>query len=200
MCASSKLAVETQRCAGYRCSLPSKKKVILVDTPGFDDTHRTDTDVLRELASWLVDTYQRDIKLTGIIYLHRIVDVRVGGTSLRNLRIFRRLVGDKHLSSIILVTTFWDDVNLEQGGRFEAELQSKQEFWAQMIKLGSKTFRHDAGRRSGGIMIKHLLDKAQRADYEIQRQMVDQGLALDETAAGDRAARRTRKGSAGLRS
>ena len=41
--------------------------VYLVDTPGFDDTNVSDVDVLRELASWLKESYTEDIKLDGII-------------------------------------------------------------------------------------------------------------------------------------
>ena len=43
--------------------------VFLVDTPGFDDTDRSDTEVLREIASWLTASYSNSIKLHGIIYL-----------------------------------------------------------------------------------------------------------------------------------
>jgi predicted GTPase len=30
-----------------------EKTVTLIDTPGFDDTHRSDTDILREIANYL---------------------------------------------------------------------------------------------------------------------------------------------------
>ncbi len=33
-----------------------KQKVVLVDTPGFDDTHTSDTKVLNMIANWLKDT------------------------------------------------------------------------------------------------------------------------------------------------
>ncbi len=51
---------------------PPQKRVFLVDTPGFDDSTRSDVEVLRELAAWLTATYAKEIRLSGIIYLHRI--------------------------------------------------------------------------------------------------------------------------------
>jgi len=51
------------------CTLPNGTKLFLVDTPGFDDTYKTDTEILREVAGWLTVAYQSKIELTGIIYL-----------------------------------------------------------------------------------------------------------------------------------
>jgi hypothetical protein len=58
----------------------------LVDTPGFDDTERSDLDILRDVAFWLASVYTKEARLAGIIYLHRISDVRLGGQALENLR------------------------------------------------------------------------------------------------------------------
>ena len=33
------------------------QKVVIVDTPGFDDSTRTDYEILEEIARWLEDTY-----------------------------------------------------------------------------------------------------------------------------------------------
>ena len=76
----------------HPCSLPGGRKFFLVDTPGYDDTYKSDTDILREIADWLGQVYQNRIKLTGIVYLHRISDVRIGGSGMKNLRMFRKLV------------------------------------------------------------------------------------------------------------
>jgi predicted GTPase len=73
----------------YPSTLPDGTKLFLVDTPGFDDTYRSDTDILKEIANWLSTAYEENIKLAGIIYLHRIEDVRLGGAAMRNLRMFK---------------------------------------------------------------------------------------------------------------
>ncbi|KDQ53013.1 hypothetical protein JAAARDRAFT_442684 [Jaapia argillacea MUCL 33604] len=47
------------------------KRVVLVDTPGFDDTNKTDMDILNMIGAWLAKTYKNHVKLAGIIFLHR---------------------------------------------------------------------------------------------------------------------------------
>jgi len=63
--------------------------------PGFDDTSRSDTDVLKDVAFFLSQTYKHTVRLAGIIYLHRITDMRMAGSSLRNLTMFKKLCGDE---------------------------------------------------------------------------------------------------------
>ncbi|KAF5322728.1 hypothetical protein D9619_000410 [Psilocybe cf. subviscida] len=57
----------------------NKRRVVLVDTPGFDDSNieREDDDILRVIITWLQDALRRDenAKLAGIIYLHDITNV-----------------------------------------------------------------------------------------------------------------------------
>lgn len=33
-----------------------EKRIMLIDTPGFDDTHKTDTEVLKSIAAFLGET------------------------------------------------------------------------------------------------------------------------------------------------
>ena len=69
-------------------------QVHLIDTPGFDDTNRSDSDVLKDLAYWLGISYEKKkIQLTGLIYLHPISHTRMAGTPFKNLRTFRKMVG-----------------------------------------------------------------------------------------------------------
>ncbi|KAH9924831.1 P-loop containing nucleoside triphosphate hydrolase protein [Amylocystis lapponica] len=50
------------------------RRVTLIDTPGFDDTTKSDTDILKMIALYLSTTYQFGRKLSGVIYMHRISD------------------------------------------------------------------------------------------------------------------------------
>jgi len=56
----------------HRCNQPGYENVWLIDTPGFDDTERTDADILHEIGEYLVQASADKIFLTGIIYLHWI--------------------------------------------------------------------------------------------------------------------------------
>ncbi|KAF2110119.1 P-loop containing nucleoside triphosphate hydrolase protein [Lophiotrema nucula] len=167
------------------CTLGSGRKLYLVDTPGFDDQMRSDTDILREVALWLTAAHKMHIKLTGIIYLHRIMDVRVGGTGVRNIRMFKKLCGDDGLASVVLATTMWDLVpNEETGKKRETQLSQETYLWKTMIDSGSKVFRQDKGKSSATQLVEYLMSRKRPVVLDIQHEMVDQGLQLGQTGAG----------------
>jgi hypothetical protein len=156
----------------------------MIDTPGFDDTLRTDAEILQEVANWLNEAYAHQISLWGIVYLHRISDVRLHGSSARNLRILKKLCGDKSLAGVVLATTMWDYVTLEEGTSREQQLTSASVFWKDLIDHGSKVFRQDAGQESAITIIKYLTEPRRLFGLDIQIDMVDKALTLDQTAAG----------------
>ncbi|KAF3808313.1 hypothetical protein GCG54_00006934 [Colletotrichum gloeosporioides] len=95
--------------------------VTLVDTPGFDDSERSDTEILELIANWLGSSYKDNTLLSGIVYLHRISD----------------LCGTENLSKVCLLTTMWDKVTPEFGEAKERELKSPDGFWGLMIAVRS---------------------------------------------------------------
>ncbi|KAK0743048.1 P-loop containing nucleoside triphosphate hydrolase protein [Schizothecium vesticola] len=159
--------------------------VYLVDTPGFDDTNKSDVDVLQELASWLKESYTEDIKLDGIIYLHRITDVRMQGSARKNIRMFRSLCGENYQKKVILATTMWENVGAEVGEQRERELLETEEFWGSMVKRGSRIERHKNKERSAKRLIDYYISgKDEATTLEIQTEMVAEKKELPETAAG----------------
>src|SRR5207249_2436104 len=112
----------TTQISAYRCPIDSRRSLILIDTPGFDDTYKSDTEVLREIAGYLSVAYSNKVKLTGIIYLHRITDPRIQGSAMRNLRMFKKLCGSDSLGKVVLATTWWGKVDAEIGANREKEL------------------------------------------------------------------------------
>jgi hypothetical protein len=171
----------------FKCFASGIGTFYLVDTPGFDDTHKSDTDTLMELTGWLNEAYEAKILLTGIIYLHRIMDPRLGGRALRNIRMFRSLCGDQALSKVVLATTFWGHVTPTVGMERERELKTP-EFWGKMIEKGSKVFRQDNRKISAQKIIEYLVNKRTAQNLgvalDIQIEMVDQGKTLAQTGAG----------------
>jgi hypothetical protein len=155
--------------------------VTLLDSPGFNDTYRSDTDVLRGISSFLSDTYSQGFHLSGILYLHPISNARMEGSSLRNLRMFRKLVGDGALSNVLLVSTHWSRVSAGEGNHREADLRNK--FWKPFLDNGSTMTRHTDTAASARALLDSLVDKA-RVVLDIQRELVDEGMALVDTAAG----------------
>lgn len=160
-----------------------------MDTPGFDDTDRKDSDILKEIAGWLTKTYQQNIRLRGLLYLHRISDNRMGGCARKNLAIFKKLCGPDGLGNVLFVTTFWEMVERSVGESREQLLQSTEEFWGFFIKKGSRVHRHwNTGDSALTILTQFATCSTDvpsgEAKLAIQAEMVDAGKDLDQTAAG----------------
>lgn len=166
------------------CSLAPGETIYLVDTPGFDDMERSDTDILLEISAWLAKAHKAKLKLAGIIYLHRITDVRIGGSVLTNLKMFRSLCGDQNLESVVLATTMWDKDVKGEGEFREAMLREEKDFWGSMIDNGSKVLRHDKKKTSGLDILRYLISRKKKVTLDIQTEMVDQDKRLCDTSAG----------------
>lgn len=101
---------------------------ILLDTPGFDDStgdaKRSDLGIMTKLKSFL-KTYGDSRKLSGLLYLHNIQDERDKGPSQRCLTAMNTLCGHDLMKKIVVITTFWDDVPVEEGVEYEDRLRKK---------------------------------------------------------------------------
>jgi hypothetical protein len=157
--------------------------ITLVDTPGFDDTSRSDTEVLILIANWLRDSYKDRTFLSGIIYLHRISDPRMSGSSIKNLRMFRKLCGVESMGNVSLVTTMWDKVSRIEGETRERDLMiGENGFWAAMIASGCLVRRHDGSVGSAQHLI---MDLAGNCPIMLRLQEeIAEGKKLIETEAG----------------
>jgi len=157
------------------------REVRLIDTPGFDDTHRSDTDILSTIANWVQQTNNERKHLSGIVYFHRIVDTRMEGSNMKNLRMFRELCGEKNFSNVILCTTMWDKVDEEEGRRREEELKSKETFWgsrgAQVIRHRGPDFTTSARKIAESFIQKDTIV------LQLQEEL-DQNGSLSNTSAG----------------
>lgn len=168
----------------YAYELSASRTVYLVDTPGFDDTAKSDTEVLREIAGWLNASYKNRVFLHGIIYLHRIADVRMQGSAKRNLLMFKKLCGEDALKKVVLATTMWDKVPRREAEEREKQLIETPEFWGFMISRGSVTYRHNNTVESAVRIIEKLACDNSKMTLDIQYQMVNENQDLVETAAG----------------
>ncbi|KAI5990118.1 P-loop containing nucleoside triphosphate hydrolase protein, partial [Pisolithus albus] len=169
-----------------QASVPFKvggKQVVLLDTPGFDDTSMTDTDVLRIISAYLVAMYEQGAKLSGILYMHRISDVRMSGTSKRNFRIFRELCGESTLSNVLIVTNMWGSVDSKIGEERERELATSDKLFKPVLEKGARLLRHDNTEASAHAILRNLIS-GQTATLAIQHEIVNQRKDLAQTAAG----------------
>ncbi|KAJ5442074.1 hypothetical protein N7445_005081 [Penicillium cf. griseofulvum] len=168
----------------YAYKASPDRTVYLIDTPGFDDTSKNDTEILSEIATWLGASYRSKILLHGIIYLHRITDVRMQGSARRNIQTFRDLCGEDALKKVILVTTMWDKLQSNEGNMREKQLKETKDFWGWMLSKGSTCHRHDNTEATARDIVHQLAKHRSPIVTDLQKQLVDQNLKLDETVAG----------------
>lgn len=159
-------------------------KIVLIDTPGFDDTFLSDADILQDVAACLELTYNNNLKLTGIIYMHRIIDPRMTHGGMSNLAMFRKLCGSDPMPNVILATSFWGKVTQEEGLEREEQLRTNPDFWAEMIEDGAQIARFENSRESGLALIETLIGK-DRISLRIQKEMCEDGIPLAQTQAGE---------------
>jgi hypothetical protein len=136
----------------------------------------------------MINSYKSNVKLAGIIYLHRISDNRMQFVSpLKNLQMFESLCGDGAIKNVVLATTMWTKVKpVEAGERREKELEDK--YWTGMLEGGSRMMRFGdsfdaAWKIIDGMVNTQENDKADGLLFP-QEELVDLGRRLNETEAG----------------
>lgn len=114
--------------------------------------------------------------------MHPIKNERMEGSAMRNLKMFRELCGDEPLKNVILVTSFWDEVQATTAKMREDELRATPEFWGRMIRKGSRISRFE-GRESALDIVMSIVNQKPIA-LSIQHEMVEEHKELVQTAAG----------------
>jgi len=160
------------------------QKVILIDTPGFDDTYRSNADVLELIAKHLSNTYEAGKLLNGIILLQPINMPRVQGNERKSTRLFEKICGPGAFCNVVIASTFWSEISdQKQGIRREQERIKSDDFWGKMISQGARTARHENTAASAIKIVSMLLSK-QTVELQMQREMADNGNHIGSTSAG----------------
>ncbi|PPR01889.1 hypothetical protein CVT24_001358 [Panaeolus cyanescens] len=172
----------------------TKQNFVLVDTPGFDDGAKSDAKVLECIADWLKSTYKRGICLSGIIYLHRINDIRLDTGVQNTLTLFQRICGGFVFNRINLVTTMWNEVPPERGEIKEKQLVDSK-YWQPMTRRGDgkrgafvTRFNMTTVEQARETALEAMWKLAGRADRKmvllLQQELVDDKKSLPKTQAG----------------
>lgn len=125
--------------------------------------------------------YERGESLGGIIYLHRISDVRFTGTAGKSFKTLLAMCGDDALRNLVIVTNMWGKVDPDVGMAREQELA--ESFFKPALDKGARLLRHDHTPGSAHDAIRTVLEN-QRVPLQIQEEMVDRWKQVGETAAG----------------
>ncbi|OJD32666.1 p-loop containing nucleoside triphosphate hydrolase protein [Diplodia corticola] len=155
--------------------------VAIVDTPGFDDTVRSDAEVLHEITRFLSTQHQLGIRLKGIIYLQSINEVRMRGSSVRYFEMFQQICGEQAFSNVILLTTMWDRVPESEGRKRQQQL--REEFWNTLEDRGSTIAPFDGSAPMAEGFIMQLLAK-EDVVLQVQNELDDSRCLLGQTSAG----------------
>ncbi|KAJ5591974.1 uncharacterized protein N7459_002343 [Penicillium hispanicum] len=175
------------------------RRVYLVDTPGFNDTNRSDIETLGTLATYLGASYANGVRIHGIIMLHPISDNRMSGSSLRNIEMMKAMCGFTGYENLAIATSMWpatsDYTEKAIAENRETELLDNDQFFGALVTQGASVFRHnEQGRRdpdeemaSAQSIVEHLIQQSDMDTPEVlqlQREIIDQKKTLGETAAG----------------
>ncbi|KAG8741198.1 hypothetical protein FRC10_003192 [Ceratobasidium sp. 414] len=164
------------------------RPVVIVDCPGFDDTVLSDAEILKRIAEFLASMYaakySSKTNITGLLYLHRITDIRFGGAGRRNFRMFRKMCGTDTLENVVVVTNMWSQPPTETELAREAELQQEEDLFQDILSEGAQMARHsEPTRESAHNVIRCVLGKAPVVP-DLAREIVDKGKKLEDTDAG----------------
>ncbi|KAJ3562612.1 hypothetical protein NP233_g9464 [Leucocoprinus birnbaumii] len=159
-------------------------RVVLVDTPGFDSTTKSDFKILTQINDWLTETYIHGVMLSALVYPHRITDNRMAGSPYKILQMLSDMCGDAASSNVTIVSTMWERMNANSGDKREAEM--KETYWKKLIENGANVDRLRSSSSEEAWRIVHRVISA--ADMSkvllLQHEVVKLGRKLDETQAG----------------
>ncbi|KAL4064040.1 hypothetical protein J3A83DRAFT_669779 [Scleroderma citrinum] len=126
----------------------------------------SDENILARISTFLTTQCREMSQHTRFIYLHRINDTRVGGTSKCNIRKFLKFCSRISFKNVVIVTTMWDKVTPEVGEQREQELMSSDELFKPLLDRGAVMARHDGTRESARKVIEDLLKRGVSAQID----------------------------------
>jgi hypothetical protein len=119
--------------------------------------------------------------LIGVIYIHDICETRIGGTAVRNLEIFKRVVGDIAAKNVFIVTNKWDSIDKKIGEERLAVLQ--QGFFKTILDAGAGMRKLGPGM-SGIETVQSMAEHHNHISLRLPSEFGRNGCKLNHTGAG----------------
>ena len=176
------------------------RRVVLVDTPGFDNTKMSDPEVLKTVAAFLGELYAKHRyrivfrgyankevfrysarkQLIGIVYIHRTSDDenRHPG-ALGNLRILMELCGGREMRNVLLVVNQHSEGTLLQIAR---QFYSGTEYFKPALEMGAEESFLNVFQNANSTVKKFSIKWP--VVLKIQRELIDEGRDFRQTGAG----------------
>ena len=151
----------------------------LVEFPGFG---QDDEQVFESLSTWLKESYENGEYLSGVLYLHRILDDRQDGTNLRNLSIIKKLCGKEKFRNITIASTFWDEEDDDAAEAREKALKESPDIWGDLAHEYASIERMPAEREKCVDLLVKLAEK-DTIYLHVQEETVDENKVANDTKA-----------------
>ncbi|KIJ29194.1 hypothetical protein M422DRAFT_269461 [Sphaerobolus stellatus SS14] len=166
---SSTPKVEAIRLLGYP---RHDSRLVILDTPGFQDPKMSDMHVLTTAATRFT-----------ILYFYRITDVRI---DMKTLAMFKRLCGNEIFPQVVMVTTMWNNISnsdLDLSAKTRED-QLRTQFWQPILYGGATYARFENTNASANQILDAALSKARHGQKMlIHKELADDDVELWETQA-----------------
>lgn len=161
----------------------ASREILLLDTPGFDDSAVDNLSVLNEIVSnlYMFAIQRREVDTQGVIFLHDIAETRFGGSQRKTLEILKALVGDKAMQNVIIGTTMWSP---EGTGKFNNEMRREKEFKSKHWGGIYKTVKVLDGDQNIAVQIINDLLARTPCLLLVQEEMLQPPHTCENTTAG----------------
>ncbi|KAK3359514.1 P-loop containing nucleoside triphosphate hydrolase protein [Lasiosphaeria hispida] len=138
------------------------QKVVLIDTPGFDDSVRSDVEILKDIAKWLMkEGLIKNHPLDGLILLHPATHTVVRGNERKRARLLEKILGDDAYNRVVIATTMWENLWPEDSARSPSGHDQGLEgsVWSKFCEKGAKVTKHNNTKDSAHRIIRLIAPK-----------------------------------------
>lgn len=162
------------------------QKVLLLDTPGFDDSERDNLEILREIVSnlYVFAIKGTEVRVRGIIFLHDIGEVRLGGSQKKTWQILEAMCGKEGMRNVLVGTTQWSP---EGSGKFRNEEKRETELREKHWTSVYKSTRVIYDNRDNAVQIINDLLAKPPVLLLVQGEMLKPPHTVEATTAGQKA-------------
>ncbi|TEB20532.1 hypothetical protein FA13DRAFT_1800839 [Coprinellus micaceus] len=158
---------------------PSRsRRVLLVDTPGFDHTTSSDYAVRPSFANGIFSQ-----GVDAVLYFHSMTHDVVSREMKQDIQVLANLCGSQAANIVTIVTTRWD---VEHGVDHQARLKTLRETLWKPLLGGGATLRHIHALGATSDVFMEALKNVGETPVKLllQEELIDRGRAFHKTKAG----------------
>ncbi len=166
------------------------RPVVLNDTPGFDDTVRTDIEILEGIGKWVAKQgFTKSQPLDGLILLHPIYVTHEFDSSMerKRIRLLESILGKDAYKRVVIATTMWGTLTCEDDVKRDIDARWHKGVWDSFRKGGATITEHDNTSESAHRIIRSIIkrsDESERVEILLQKEMAKKSARFIETSAG----------------